>query len=73
MIIMTAPYRHLQGRELYHGPVRELDAYLASQGFVRPCYMDVADFASEVRLAWRLPTGICARYLGRHGGAKHRR
>lgn len=38
----------LQGRELYHGPVSELDAYLASLGFVRPSYMDVADFASEV-------------------------
>lgn len=37
-----------EGRLLYHGPTSCLDVYLASQGYVRPSYMDTAAFAIEV-------------------------
>jgi hypothetical protein len=37
-----------EGREVYHGPVEALEGYLTSLGFVRPSYMDLADFSSEL-------------------------
>lgn len=37
-----------EGKALYHGPVRMLESYLSALGFVRPSYMDIADFASEL-------------------------
>jgi len=36
------------GRALFWGPVPALEPYLASLGFARPSYMDVADWASEI-------------------------
>lgn len=37
-----------EGREIYHGPVDQLERYLDSLGFVRPRFLDIADYASEV-------------------------
>jgi len=34
--------------ELYHGPVAEMEAYLASIGYCRPTYMDLADFVVRI-------------------------
>ena len=36
------------GMEIYHGPFASLDSYLSSLGYVRPRYMDILDFASEL-------------------------
>jgi ABC-type multidrug transport system ATPase subunit/ABC-type multidrug transport system permease subunit len=37
-----------EGREIYHGPVEHLEPYLNSLGFVRPRFLDIADYASEL-------------------------
>ena len=37
-----------EGRVLFHGPVGALEGYLASLGFVRPGYAELAEWALEV-------------------------
>lgn len=37
-----------EGLELYHGPVTGLEGYLAALGYLRPRYMDILDYASEL-------------------------
>ena len=38
----------VDGRVLYHGPVPNLDGYLASVGYVRPSYSELAEWAVEL-------------------------
>lgn len=48
------------GRELYHGPVGGLDAYLCALGFARPPGLTCCELASEISVDPARAAGLCA-------------